>query len=89
MIMRIPPSSSSRPQPSATGNSATPPDATGGAGATTASAKTNQMREALNNYILNNGINDMQKKTNKTEQTHKKNVAKQKEKKAESDAEDQ
>ena len=85
MNMRVPPSSSSRYQSSQTGNSTTPQDLPNNSAAGTPSAKANQMREALNNYILNNAINainDMQKKANKTEQAHKKNVSKQKERKA-------
>ena len=82
MNMRVPPSSSSRYQSSQAGNSTTPQDLPNNSATDTRSAKTNQMREALNSYILNNAINDMQKKANKTEQAHKKNVAKQKERKA-------
>ena len=83
MNMRVSSNASSRPPASTTTNNNTSQDTPSGTTPDPAAARTNQMRDALNNYILNNGINAMQKKTNKTEQAHKKNVAKQKEHKAE------
>ena len=89
MIMRVPSSSASRPQTTSTGNSPAQQDLPSGSGVDPKVAQRNQIRDALNSYIKSTAINDMQKKESKLKQAHQKNVAKQKEKKAEAEQDEQ